>query len=1015
MSAEPRWDRVKQVFQDALDRKPDERSAFVREACGDDRGLRAEVDSLLLAHEEAGSFAQRPAIDALSASAADVDPEVELHSLSLGTIFGPYRILRLLGRGGMGIVYEAEEVDSARRVALKVIATTLRDRGERDRFLREGRLAASINHPNCVYVFGAYEIDGHPVIALEPMLETLADRLHRDGPLPPAAAVDAILQIARGLAAAAEGGILHRDVKPSNCFVGEHGLVKIGDFGISRSARPAIDTTQLSTIGHVVGTPTYASPEQLRGSPLDTRSDIYSVGATLFELLTGRPPFAAADLVSVVMAVANDPPPAPYTFNRTIPKGLSAVVVRCLAKKPEQRFADYQQLAEALEPFASTTPTAATLGRRFLAGTIDLAIVSTPLMALSMGQLIADGTDSAALRIPGTRLAEFVTMLLYFSFFESIWGATPGKALCGLVVISASGQRASPILVMTRAAVYAMWLLLIWFVFTWNSSGLDHTLGGPLAFWTVSAFALMPLAILFSTARRHNGFAGLHDLGTRTRVVERRVRAVQAGLTTSVAPPPHVIVGRAGPYEVLADPVGRMGDRWRWGFDPRLRRAVWLRFSDHGTPPVVPARRAVSRGTRLRWLAGRRLDNEAWDAYEAVEGVPLLEATRDRHEWTDVRWWLLDLASECAAMTTADRAPRSPQRVWALASGGVKWIDDPVADAVAPADSVATDQQLLIAIARTALGGELVPVTATSLSRHPLPLGACRFLEHLDSPPDRDIGGIVRELEALTKQGAVLTRAWRLVPVAICALVPAFALSVAVAISTTRDVRRSRVPIDDRTAGALLWQLALADRAWLALSVDERESIERALATRYRDVLSEGQLFTPRNMDNLNLHDYHRAIASDILRRYPQPLPDRRDQVDARAAAIIRRVTRQDAPPRWYRPILSGAFPMYLSVAVLAAVVNFAFRRGLIRMMGLELVTADGRPASRLRVLARTAITWSPVLLVPFVMPFVPQLPSGLTGAPWWMLGMAAGAVVIAISPGRGVQDRIAGTWVVPR
>src|SRR5262249_26383503 len=152
---------------------------------------------------------------------------------------------------------------------------------------------------------GACEIDGHPAIALEPMLETLADRLHRDGPLSPATAVDVILQIVRGLEAAAAAGILHRDIKPSNCFVGENGLVKIGDFGISRSLRPAIDTTQqLSRLGQVVGTPSYASPEQLRGAPLDTRSDIYSVGATLFELLTGRRPFAGTDLISVVMAVA---------------------------------------------------------------------------------------------------------------------------------------------------------------------------------------------------------------------------------------------------------------------------------------------------------------------------------------------------------------------------------------------------------------------------------------------------------------------------------------------------------------------------------------------------------------------------------------------------------------------------------------------------------------------------------------------------------------------------------------
>ena len=212
-----------------------------------------------------------------------------------------------------------------------------------------------------------------------------------------------------------------------------------------------------------------------------------------------------------------------------------------------------------------------------------------------------------------------------------------------------------------------------------------------------------------------------------------------------------------------------------------------------------------------------------------------------------------------------------------------------------PADSVATDQQFLIAIARTALGRELEPVTASSVSRHPLPLGACRFLEHLEGPPGADIGGMVRELEVLTKQRSVLTRAWRVVPVAICVLVPAFALTGMMAFTATREIDRSRVPIDDRVAGNLLWRLALADRAWLALSVEERESIERALATRYRDVLSAGRLFTSPTMDYLDLRDFHRTIASDVLRRYPQPLADRQDQVDTRAAAII---AKGDRPGR---------------------------------------------------------------------------------------------------------------------
>ena len=175
--------------------------------------------------------------------------------------------------------------------------------------------------------------------------------------------------------------------------------------------------------------------------------------------------------------------------------------------------------------------------------------------------------------------------------------------------------------------------------------------------------------------------------------------------------------------------------------------------------------------------------------------------------------------------------------------------------------------------------------------------------------------------------------------------------------------------------------------------------------------MTDGRLFTPRNMSDLSLQDFHRAIASDVLRRYPLPLPDAQVQFSARTTAVLRRANGQETP----RPFVAQAFQFYLAVAVLALVANLVFRRGLIRMMGLELVTADGRPASRLRVLFRTAITWSPILVMPLVMRFGTRIPPDLDGQPWWMLGMIAGAIVIAIWPTHGVQDRLAGTWVVPR
>ena len=215
-----------------------------------------------------------------------------------GQLFGHYRIVRLLGRGGMGAVFEAEDTETDRRVALKVLSQTLDSPEARQRFFREGRLAASINHPNSVYVFGTEEIGGTPVIAMELVAGgTLQQRVLEHGPLPVEAAVDAILQVIAGLEAARQLGILHRDIKPSNCFEDAGGVVKIGDFGLSISTLPT--DLNLTTAGAILGTPAFSSPEQLRGQELSLRSDLYAVGVTLFYLLTGRTPYQARNTVQL--------------------------------------------------------------------------------------------------------------------------------------------------------------------------------------------------------------------------------------------------------------------------------------------------------------------------------------------------------------------------------------------------------------------------------------------------------------------------------------------------------------------------------------------------------------------------------------------------------------------------------------------------------------------------------------------------------------------------------------------
>jgi Tol biopolymer transport system component len=278
-------------------------------------------------------------------------------SLSLGSQLGPYEVLAKLGEGGMGEVYRARDTRLGRDVAIKVLPPSTTDEGRLQRFEQEARATAALNHPNILAVFDIGRAEGGPYIVAELLEgESLRDGLAR-GPIPVRKAIDYAVQIARGLAAAHDKGIVHRDLKPDNLFVTSAGHLKILDFGLAKLAEPEATLTGQSVLpttppattpGVVLGTVGYMSPEQVRGAAADHRADLFAFGAVLYEMLSGRPPFARATAPETMTAILREEP-QDVSVSGSFPIGLQRIIGRCLEKDPSARFQSAGDLAFALE------------------------------------------------------------------------------------------------------------------------------------------------------------------------------------------------------------------------------------------------------------------------------------------------------------------------------------------------------------------------------------------------------------------------------------------------------------------------------------------------------------------------------------------------------------------------------------------------------------------------------------------------------------------------------------------
>ena len=338
--------RVRDLFEAAVEREPSGLQSWIAREAADDPAVRDEVLSLLDHHSRAGAFLSHAIVDAVPGLLFD-------EPLPPDTKIGSYTIIRELGRGGMGRVYLARDERLRRTVALKALAPHLvSDPAHRERLRREAQSAALLTHPGICTVYALEEIDGHLYIATEfvdghTLREEIASGRHRSS----ADVARTARELAAALASAHQSGIVHRDLKPENIMLAKDGRLKILDFGLARFDRPAVDTarTLATQAGIMLGTPAYMAPEQINGSVVDVRADVFAFGIVVYEYACGVHPFDGSTPLAIVARVLDSD--ARPIANRCpdLSPGLAEVIGRCLRKSPAERYPSASELAAALE------------------------------------------------------------------------------------------------------------------------------------------------------------------------------------------------------------------------------------------------------------------------------------------------------------------------------------------------------------------------------------------------------------------------------------------------------------------------------------------------------------------------------------------------------------------------------------------------------------------------------------------------------------------------------------------
>lgn len=350
MKRPERWQEVKGILYAALEMEPELRASYLDEKCEDDNELRREVESLMGAHIEAGGRLESPAIEIMAETIVD-----RHHTDLIGATLGNYQVIENLGGGGMGEVYLARDTRLDRKAAVKILPDSLTSNNQtKQRFTQEAKAASALNHPNIITIYEIASHNGHDFIAMEYVEgETIRDLLDR-GRIETRRAVELCAQAASGIAAAHEAGIIHRDIKPENLMVTRSSQLKILDFGLAKLIEQrshGLADSHLSTVGFppakeavvtvpgtILGTVAYMSPEQAEGRPLDSRTDIFSLGVVFYEMITGKRPFGGKSAIDTLHSIINSEPPPVRDLNVQLPVEVEDLLAKSLAKDLTERY-----------------------------------------------------------------------------------------------------------------------------------------------------------------------------------------------------------------------------------------------------------------------------------------------------------------------------------------------------------------------------------------------------------------------------------------------------------------------------------------------------------------------------------------------------------------------------------------------------------------------------------------------------------------------------------------------------